>query len=116
MISELWGIECDRLGKVYIPIRLQAQVQIFTADGTFLCAIGSFGFSSFPCSVAIDSQDLVYVSEHNRHCVDVLDNEGNSISKIGSFFGSFNSPRGIAVDECDVLYVCDHNNDQICIV
>ena len=67
-------------------------------------------------AVAIDTSNLVYVSEYENHRVTVFTSEGQfvlSFGREGQGPGRFNSPRGLAVDDSGVVYVCDSGNSRV---
>lgn len=108
------GIECDKVGRVYVSVPVRCRIQIFTADGTFSREIGKFNFPSCPLSIAFSSKDTLFVSDRLNHSVLAFSLEGESLCSIGGLVaGMFKFPRGIAVDDYDVLYVCDKDNDCI---
>jgi tripartite motif-containing protein 2/3/tripartite motif-containing protein 71 len=70
----------------------------------------------YPLVVAIDTSDLVYVSEWGNHHVSVLTSEGQfvmSFGREGPGPGEFKYPNGLAVDSDGVVYVCDEFNNRI---
>ena len=65
------------------------RIQVFTADGQFLRKFGNLksncnGELDWPASISIDSEDMVYVTEHNNHRVSVFTSEGKSVSSFGT--------------------------------
>ena len=65
-----------------------------------------------PPAVAIDTNNLVYVSESGNHRVSVFTSEGQfvvSLGKMGQGLGELKCPRGLAVDDSGVVYVSDNN-------
>ena len=78
-----------------------SRVQVFTAEGKFLrmCAIGL----DSPTGIAVDSSDMVYVSEGDH--VSTLTPEGQLVRSFGH--GEETAPNGLAVDGCGVVYVCN---------
>ena len=74
------------------------------------------GELNHPCSVSIDSDDIVYVTECDNHCVSIFTSEGQFLRSFGTKGkgpGQFNDPRGIAVDRDRLVYVSDRNNNRI---
>ena len=63
-----------------------------------------------PSAVAIDTNNLVYVSEDGNHCVSVFTSEGQFVVSFGRVL---NSPCGLAVDDSGVVYVCDTFNNHV---
>ena len=118
-------IACDSEGNVYVVDRGNSRVQKFTNNGVFLGKWGTNdGQSSLdplenegkengdlflPIGIAIDDQDMVYVTDSSNNRVQVFTNEGEYLSQFGYFSGAddaFFSPQGIAVDG-EKVYVVD---------
>ena len=61
------GVACDKTGKVYVADSGNQCIQVFTAEGKFLRMFGRYskgkGELDYTCAVAIDTNNLVYVSE-----------------------------------------------------
>ena len=124
------GIACDSTGNMYVVDTYNHRIQVFTAYGKFLRMFGKpdtyenrfqfftadFGTTSScgklkdPFDIAIDSSDIVYVSEFHNHRVSVFTSKGQFMS---SFRVGFEWPYGLAVDDSGVVYVCDGINDRI---
>ena len=63
----------------------------------------------WPCGVAVDSSDNVYVSEFHNHRVSVFTSEAMFLTcfgREGKGAGELHYPRGIEVDDSGVVYVC----------
>ena len=74
------------------------------------------GELSYPYGIAIDTSDLVYVSDRDNNRVSVFTTEGQSVlsfGKKGKGLGQFGWPFGLAVDDSGVVYVCDKNNSRV---
>ena len=74
------------------------------------------GELNWPSAVAIDTNNLVYISEDINHHVSVFTSEGQfvvSFGRKGQGPGEFNFPRGLAVDDSGVVYVCDTDNNHV---
>ena len=63
--------------------------------------------------VAVDSNGMVYVSDHHR--VSVFTPEGQFVKAFGEEgeWTTFMRPRGLTVDSNGVVYVCDIRNNCI---
>ena len=90
------------------------RIQVFTAEGKFLKMFGRRGEGrgelKNPMGIAIDSGDMVYVSERNNHRVSVFTSVGEYMKSFGSRGegpGQFLEPCGVAVDKTGLVYVCD---------
>ena len=62
-------------------------------------------------SVAVDSEDNVYVFNRGEHPVIVLDHDGNFVRSWGE--GTFTNPHGAAVGPDDSLYCIDAGDHTI---
>ena len=69
--------------------------------------------------VAVDANDMVYVTEHNSHVASVFNSQGKCMALFGKkglgrgqFESDFNGPTGVAVDS-GVVYVCDQFNHRV---
>ncbi|MBM3222217.1 MAG: hypothetical protein FJZ47_00210 [Candidatus Tectomicrobia bacterium] len=74
------------------------------------------GRALWPNSVALDSQENVYVSDDWLNRISVFDQDGNFLSvwgTSGSAQGQLNGPAGLAFDKDDNLYVVDSRNHRI---
>lgn len=84
-----------------------ARVVKFGADGTFVRAWGRKGMGpgefDLVHSIAIDSQDRVYVGDRQNNRVQIFDSDGHFIE----VWYQFGRPSGVYIDENDVLYVSD---------
>lgn len=62
-------------------------------------------FGGDATSVAVDSQDRVYVFNRGNKPIVVFDRDGNFVKAMGE--GEFDRPHGIAIDSDDNLYLAD---------
>ena len=70
----------------------------------------------WPCSLAFDSEDNLYVSDEYTNLISIFDKDGNFINRWGckgQKNGEINFPSGIAIDDNDNLYIADNMNDRI---
>ncbi|XP_070575125.1 uncharacterized protein [Ptychodera flava] len=71
-----------------------------------------------PYFVAVNSKDVIMVSDCWNHCIKCFDAQFNFLYQYGHY-GQGDSqlydPRSIAVDGADHVYVCDYGNDRISI-
>jgi DNA-binding beta-propeller fold protein YncE len=96
------------------------RVTLCTVDEEYLSqfGIGGTGDGQFmwPVSIAIDSEDKVYVADEALHRISVFNKEGHFLDKWGSKGGAegeFNRPAGIAIDADGNLLVADSLNHRI---
>ena len=69
-----------------------------------------------PTGVTVTDDGLVIVSESSRHCVTILDREGEKIRSFGSYGngrGQFEYPQGVAITSKGTVLVSDLNNYRI---
>ncbi|XP_070573279.1 uncharacterized protein [Ptychodera flava] len=73
---------------------------------------------SLPYFVAVNSRDVIMVSDCYNHCIKCFDAQFNFLYQYGHRGhgdSQLSHPLSIAVDGADHVYVCDHNNDRISI-
>ena len=94
-------------------------IQMVTKDHDFLGQIGTYGAGlggmMWPTSVALDSDENLYLSDEYFNKVTKFDREGNPISqwgRKGSGDVEFNQPRGLLI-RGEVMYVVDSRNNRI---
>ncbi len=104
---------------MYVADSDNHRIQVFTAEEKFLRMFGRHGQGrgelNCPISIAIDTNDRVYVGDLN-HLVSVFTSDGQFITSFGGLGngpGEFNYPCGLAVNASGVVYVCDYDNDRI---
>ena len=69
-----------------------------------------------PSSISIDSDNVVYVTEHDNYRVSVFTSDGKFLTSLGtkgSGPGQFFRPCGITVDKNAIVYVSDTINNRI---
>jgi tripartite motif-containing protein 2/3/tripartite motif-containing protein 71 len=74
------------------------------------------GELAYPAGVAIDTSDMVYVSEGGNHRVSVFTSEGQFVMAFGRRGvgpGELVHPYGLAVNDSGVVYVCDVDNNRV---
>ena len=84
--------------------------------GTFSTGGTADGQLMWPCSIAIDRDDRIYISDEALHRISIFDREGTFLGKWGAFGdgdGQFNRPAGIAFDPDDNLLVVDGANHRV---
>ena len=96
------------------------RVTICTIDEEYIGQFTTFGSGDgeliWPTSIAIDSHENIYVSDEQRHDVQVFDREGSFLQRWGSpgnGAGQFNRPSGLAVDTEDNILVVDCLNNRV---
>ena len=69
-----------------------------------------------PVGVAIDSGNVVYVSEWGNNRVSMFSSDGKFIKSFGRIGNSpveFSCPQRLAIDKKGTLYVCDRGKNRI---
>jgi hypothetical protein len=103
-----FALAIDSQGKVIVSSHNQvspSQVQVFSSNGEWLAGWGSYGSGPGqfrrPLGIALDSEDILYVADHDNERV-------QRFALDGSYLGEFPTPlppRGIAVGPDDVVWV-----------
>ena len=103
-----------KTGNLYIADGFSSCVKVFSCNGDYL-----FKFSqkmSSPRGICI-SQNKVFVSQYNDHCINIYELEGKLIKSFGSEGSGeaqFNQPQGLAEsDTNNIIYVCDKRNNRV---
>lgn len=96
------------------------RVTVLDLEEEYRGTFGSYGRGDgqfiWPSSIAIDTQQKIFISDEYLHRVTVLDMSGKFLSTWGthgSDDGELNGPSGIAFDKDDDVYVVDHQNGRI---
>ena len=101
-------------GNIYIADSSNQRVQVFSCNGDYL-----FMFSEKMCNPGgiCVSQNNVFVTQYNDHCINMYELKGKLIKSVGSEGNGeaqFNNPRGLDVsDRSNSIYVCDRDNHRI---
>lgn len=113
-------VAVDRDGRVLVNDALNARIQIFRPDRSFVLSFGSLGtaLGNFVRAkgIATDSRGDIYVSDSMTDTVQVFDCKGKhqaSFGTTGNAPGEFWMPSGICIDKADRLYVVDAYNARV---
>ena len=83
------------------------RVSKFTSDGSFLMSWGTTGSGAgefnVPHTIAIDSQDRVFVGDRGNNRIQIFDQSGTFLD----VWYQFGRPSGIAISADDRIYVAD---------
>jgi len=119
-----FGIAVNSNGNFLICDTNNHKVQIFDSKGTFISKFGSNGngngngndhFHS-PIGITINSIGNIVICEHNGHRIQILDSQGNFISRFGSGGrgeSQLYHPYGICVDSNDNILVCEWKGHRV---
>jgi DNA-binding beta-propeller fold protein YncE len=98
---------------LFVLDRLELPVQVLTRDGFFQYSFGELQHV-FPTAIAVDENQLVFVSEQSDNTIRVYEN-GQLLATIGgggSAPGRFRLVRNLWVNQ-GFLYVADSQNRRI---
>ena len=94
-----------RDGRVFVADRQNHRIQIFTQHGEYIGELTGF---KQPCSITIDKDDYIYVTELQQR-FSILDSEGNLIARWGGEKslepGLFMNPHCACIDSKGDLYI-----------
>ena len=114
------GISFDSTGNLFVADELgNNRVQVFTAAGEYIYQFkkkdGGVELKA-PVGIALDANDIVYISERSSHSISVFTRNGQYLTSFGgkgSGPGQFNSPTGIAIGNDGKIYIADYNNGHV---
>ena len=113
------GAAFNSHGEMYVTERSNHQVAVFDSIGKRISTFGSEGHRPgqflFPCYIAIDTNDNIYVT--SDHKLQKFSRNGEFVKSVGrdtagSKPGEFKYPRGVKVYQNQV-YMCDLDNNRI---
>lgn len=109
-----FGVAFDSAGNIFVA-EYYDQIEKYDSSGSFQTYWGSYDYNGASdgyfrriYGIAIDSNDLVYVSDAGRGRVQVFNTSGVFQSK---FSLTTSSARGLAIDSNDNIYVANGNGD-----
>ena len=96
------------------------RVTMLNEEGEYFGIFGSKGNENgqfmWPCGIAVDSNDRVYVTDEYLHQISIFNESGEFLNKWGSRGteeGLLDAPSGIAHDLYDNVYISDSRNHRI---
>ncbi len=114
------SLAIDGAGRIVEVDRNNDRVQRFTADGTFLDAIGVSGSDrdqlSLPTDVALGPDGGLHVADWGNDRIVIFDADGahrTTIGRRGGATGEFLRPTGVAVAPDGRIYVADFGNHRV---
>jgi len=132
------GVALDSAGDVYIADTLNHRVRMVTPSGTIatIAGTGASGFSgdggaassallSYPCAVAVDSSQDIFIADGGNNRIRVVTPDGNIATIAGTGVGGYsgdsgaalqvalNNPCGLALDGSGNILVADTGNNRI---
>jgi serine/threonine-protein kinase len=131
------GLAVDSIGNVYVADKFNHMIRKISSTGVVTTVAGKYfssGFANgvgkdaifrYPTSLAIDSNNNIYVSDCDNHMIRKISTSGTVSTVAGS--GSpgysdgigvaagfmFNQPSGITIDGSGNFYVADSGNNRI---
>ena len=114
VISDLnspYGVAFNSAGEVLVT--MTGEVGVFDKQGKKLRTIKHTFYH--PRGIAVDEDDILFISDRGRHRVYKLDKDGNQlkvIGRCGTGNGEFNWPGCVAIVGQHV-FVCDESNHRI---
>ena len=136
------GVVTDSAGNVDVADRINARIEKFAPDGTFLFMLGwgvatgaaQFEICTSGCQagvygtgdgqfgqtsvydLAVDAADTLYAADRNNDRIQKFTPDGTFLSKFGSLgssAGQLYSPESVAVDSSGNIFVADTGNHRI---
>jgi hypothetical protein len=118
LISAPWGLLVHD-SQIYVVEKGKGQVSVFDETGSVLRTIGELGNGDAqlrePRYLAIDSDNIVYVSDSASNDIELFDLQGNTAGGFGIYgtdIGEFNMTRGVGAFG-ESLFVIDQGNNRI---
>ena len=102
---------------MYVTVGIRGVVLKFTPEGKHLATIGRSGEQPHqfgqPWGIAIDSNDIMYITDESKHQVMMFTTEGEFFGRLGDPEKQVFYPRGVAVDKTGNVYVCDEKSGEV---
>ena len=114
-LSDPLGLSVDSDGNIIAADAGNKRIKIFSPDGKLLMKIGGQGSFTYPIH-CIQCDGYLIVSDHEEHCIKVLDRNGNfqyKFGKRGGGDGEFIYPCCLSVNKSGHLMVCESGNHRI---
>ena len=114
-------------GRIYVLSRSiervapdSLRITMLNEEGEYFGVFGRAGENDgefrWPCGIALDDKDRVYVTDEHLHRVSIFSSEGEFINKWGTFGtenGLLNAPSGITVAPDGNLLISDSQNHRV---
>ena len=118
-----YDVVVSKDGRIFVVNRgayVFARVGVCNLDEEYLYEFGSHGDEDgqfrYPTSIAMDSQDRVYVADEYHHRINVYDESGEFLQRWGVHGGGdgeLDGPSGLVADREDNIYVVDQHNNRV---
>ena len=110
-LNSPYGVAFNSAGEVLVT--MDEEVGVFDKQGKKLRTIKHT--VHHPRGIAVDEDDILFISDRGPHCVHKLDKDGNQLKVIGwcgCGNGEFNWPGCVAIIG-EHVFVCDESNHRI---
>ena len=116
------GTTTNSKGQVLVAERKGNCISVLTPEGEKkICTFGTKGSGegqlNYPCGIAVDRDDNIYVVDNNNHRIQKFTSTGKFVAAVGNQGSNhlqFNYPIGICFNKRNNnLYVCDQGNHRI---
>ena len=104
-------------GKLYVVEWGNHRISVFQLDGQFSHIIGS-GHLSYPCYIAVSTNDQLLVANSGHHCISIFTLDGNYVGKFGAQGTGrrqLRNPNGIITDMYGFIIVTEYGNNRVSI-
>ncbi len=105
--DNLYGLDVDAAGNIYVADTGNGRVQFLDKDGNYLHEWST----NLPTDTAVDKDGNVYVAMPYNDQVQKIDSSGNPLGP--PLVNGFRQPWGVAVDKFGDLYVADSQNHRV---
>ncbi|XP_078619099.1 uncharacterized protein LOC144886354 [Branchiostoma floridae x Branchiostoma japonicum] len=92
------------------------EVQEFRPDGKLVRVLGHQEGMKYPQHITVDGEGNILVSDYDKHCIYVFNDDGQFLFKFGSEGsgeGQLKHPRGICTDKSGNIIVADSGNSRV---
>jgi DNA-binding beta-propeller fold protein YncE len=112
--DELYDVELDSSGKIYVSDSIKHCIYVFTSTGTFDYSIGNGPGSAngqfyTPYGLTVDSNDKIYVADNGNNRIQVFTASGDYEYSIVNI----DDPGDVAVDKNGKIYVTQETSFQV---
>jgi len=111
------GIDVDSAGNFYVADTMNARIQKFQPDGTFVSVFGSsgpgVGEMREPNDVAVDSAGNIFVVDALNHRLLKFSPDGIFVSEWAGPEATFFGPRSVTIGPDQKVYVLDQGRSRV---